>query len=125
MDQNKTNLPHLVRLNKSVCNMWVLRTHLTGALVHGRRSYAFVDLHIWPHDVNLTCTVLLMILQKEAKSGTLPPTMYLQLDNCYKENKNQVFFAFMHGISGAKNVFVEVCGGLLLFSVTVISISYT
>ncbi len=69
MDQNKTNLQHIVRLNKSACNMWVLRTHLTGALIHERRSYTFVDLHLWPHDVNLTCTVLLMILQKEANQA--------------------------------------------------------
>ncbi len=65
-----------------------------------------------------------MILEKEAKSGALPPTMYLQLDNCYRENKNQLFFAFMAYLV-LKDVFVEVCGGLYLSYCTVISISYT
>ena len=95
MDQNKTSLPHLTRTNKSAFNMWVMRTHVTGALAHGRHSYTFVDLHLWPHDANLTCTILLEILQhQKQQSGTLPQMFYLQLDNCFRENKNQLFFGF-------------------------------
>ena len=91
----KTSLPHLTRTNKSAFNMWVMRTHVTGALAHGRHSYTFVDLHLWPHDANLTCTILLEILQhQKQQSGTLPQMFYLQLNNCFRENKNQLFFGF-------------------------------
>ena len=92
MDQSKTDLPHLLRKNKSACNLWVLRTHLTGAIAHGRRSYAFLDVHLWPHDSNLTTNILLQILVRQEQ---LPPTLYLQLDNCYRENKNQFLFGFI------------------------------
>lgn len=33
MDQNATNLPHCKRVQKSDCNKWHLRTHLTGMCV--------------------------------------------------------------------------------------------
>lgn len=95
MDQNKTSLPHLTRINKAAFNMWVMRTHVTGALAHGRQSYTFIDIHLWPHDANLTCTILLEILQHQQQSSVLPPVLYLQLDNCYRENKNQLFFGFV------------------------------
>lgn len=95
MDQDKTDLPHLDMKNKSLANMWVLRTHVTGALVHGRRNYAFVDVNLFPHDSNLTINVLLHILLKEAKERPLPPTLYLQLDNCWRENKNRYVFGFL------------------------------
>lgn len=40
----------------------------------------------WPHDSNLTTTLLLRILNKLEK---LPEVLYLQLDNCFRENKNK------------------------------------
>ena len=92
MDQNKTNLPHLARKNKSACNMWVLRTHITGAIVHGRRSFAFIDEHLWPHDSNLSMNILLSIL---SQLENLPPTLFIQLDNCFRENKNRFVFGFL------------------------------
>ena len=93
MDQSKTDLPHLARKNKAACNLWVLRTHITGALVHGRRSYAFVDVNMWPHDSNLSINILLQILLDQKDS--LPPILYLQLDNCFRENKNRYFLGFI------------------------------
>lgn len=93
MDQSKTDLPHLVRKNKSACNLWVMRTHVTGAIVHGRKTAAYLDLHLWPHDSNLTMNVLLDILRNE--KSELPATMYLQLDNCFRENKNKFVFGFL------------------------------
>ena len=90
MDQNKTDLPHFTRKSKTASNMWVLRTHVSGAILHGRRSYAFFDLHLWPHDSNLTINIILHLLKSQEK---LPPVLYLQLDNCYRENKN--LFGFL------------------------------
>ena len=97
MDQNKTNLPYLVCLPKSVQNLQRLRTHLTGALVHtrsphGKIAYAFFDFLQWPHDSNLNIQVLLEVLLDFRDQ--LPPTLYLQLDNSARENKNRFFFSF-------------------------------
>ena len=107
MDQSKTDLPHLVRKNKAACNMWVLRTHVTGVLVHGRRSYAFVDTQMWPHDSNLSMNILLAILVDQCKVDGLPPTLFLQLDNCFRENKNQYVFGFL-ALLVQKKIFKEV-----------------
>ena len=115
MDQSKTDLPHLSRKNKSACNMWVMRTHLTGALVHGRRSFAFVDLHLWPHDSNLSSNILLQILHQQTASGKLPRTLCLQLDNCFRENKNQFFFGFIALLVHYK-VFKEVCSCICIYT---------
>lgn len=84
--------------------MWVLRTHVTGVIVHGRRSFAFVDLHLWPHDSNLSSNILLQVLLQQSN---LPSTLYLQLDNCFRENKNQFLFGFL-GVLIRQEIFKEV-----------------
>ena len=70
MHQNKTNVPHITQQTKSTQNLWRVRTHLTGALVHmksekGKLVFTFFDLLRWPHDSNLTITVLLNQLQSK------------------------------------------------------------
>ena len=62
-----------------------------GALVHtqgekGKHPIVFLDLLEWPHDSNLTATLLLRVLNKLEK---IPEVLYLQLDNCFRENKNK------------------------------------
>ena len=76
MDQNKTDLPHFTRKSKSAGNMWVLRTHITGAILHGRRSFAFIDVHLWPHDSNLTNNIILNLLLDQ---GRLPPVLFFAI----------------------------------------------
>lgn len=87
MDQAKTFAPHFVTLSKHVSAAWKLRLHVTGAVVHGVGCYGFFDKFEWPHDSNITMTVLLDIL---AMQTSLPPILYLQLDNCYRDNKNRL-----------------------------------
>ena len=106
MDQNKTDLPHFTRKSKSSSNLWVMKTHVSGTIVHGRRSYAFIDLHLWPHDSNLTINVLLNILFSQREE--LPDVLYIQLDNCYRENKNQFVIGFL-ALLVQCGVFKEVC----------------
>ena len=93
MDQSKTFVPHFVRVSKLVSSIWKLRTHVTGAIVHGQGTYAFFDNFEWPHSSNLTINVLLSVLQIHKDS--LPPVLYLQLDNCGWENKNRFIFGFL------------------------------
>lgn len=61
MDQNATNLPHTKRMQKSDVNLWHLRNHLTGVIVHGHGSWAFLDFCQWPHDPNLTTNLLMKV----------------------------------------------------------------
>ena len=68
------------------------RTHVTAAIIHGQGTYAYIDVHAWPHDSNLTINILLNILMKQE---FLPPVLYLQLDNTARENKNQYILSFL------------------------------
>ncbi|KAJ7381365.1 Exocyst complex component 1 [Desmophyllum pertusum] len=76
---------------------WRLKTHVTGVLTNYRSSaYAFIDLCEWPHDSNLTINVILQTLLLVKNSmGHLAPVAYFQMDNCWRENKNQFVLAFM------------------------------
>ena len=110
MDQSKTNIPALVPEAKSTQKLTRLRTHLTGAIVHtqaphGKLLYAFYDTMQWPHDSNLTLEVLSRIMHRLKEK--LPPTLYLQLDNCGRENKNRYFFGFC-SLLVAKGIFKKV-----------------
>ncbi|XP_070555005.1 uncharacterized protein [Ptychodera flava] len=92
MDQSKTNVPHFVVKDKDTHGLLQVLTHITGSLhhtdvPHGKVPYVFLDLRQFPHDSNLTMNVLLQMLLK--KKEALGKTLYTQLDNCYRENKNR------------------------------------
>jgi len=100
MDQSKTNLPNTKLISKSTSALWRLRTHVTGVILHtkapfgGKIVYSFVDLIQYPHDSNLTITVLINVLLDFAKTNPIPEVLYLQMDNTCRENKNKYVLAF-------------------------------
>ncbi|XP_068669901.1 uncharacterized protein [Montipora foliosa] len=95
MDQKTTCIPRLRRKTKATCNLSTVGTHLVGAIFHsgqspnGKEVFGSFDYYQWPHDPNLTGSVLLTMLSLWCERYQLPPVLYLQLDNCVKENKNQ------------------------------------
>ena len=107
MDQNKTNLPHLIHIPKSCQNLWFLHTHLTGCLVHGIGIFGYFDFLQWSHGTNLTLTCLLLTLVKVCEERPLPAKLLLQMDNCVRENKNKYVLGFLAYLVQMK-VFVEV-----------------
>ena len=115
MDQNKTNVPYLMHTTKSTQNLWKLRTHLTGVLLHtkspsGKLAFGFYDILQYSHDCNLTINALLKVLAHFCRSGEpLPQVLYLQLDNCFRENKNKHFLSFFSLLVEC-NIFQKVCG---------------
>ncbi|XP_053405149.1 uncharacterized protein LOC128558899 [Mercenaria mercenaria] len=98
MDQSKTNLPHFTgRLPKNIKGTDLLKTHITGVINHGHGGFhTYVDLNEYPHDPNLTINVLLKMLKRTAQQhmNQLPPVLYIQADNCGRENKNRYVMAF-------------------------------
>ena len=101
MDQNKTNLPCLRKAAKSTSNLFRVRTHLTGVLDHtrcdhGKRVYAFMDILQWPHDSNLTTSIIsrVLFLHMKSNDGVLPPVLYVQMDNTSRENKNKFVMGY-------------------------------
>lgn len=96
---------HLISLPQELDSSKLLQTHITGALVHGRQMFAFLDLMQYPHDSNLTLNCLLRALVSTASGGCLTRKLYIQLDNCGRENKNKYFLACMALL--VKNAIVE------------------
>ena len=80
MDQAKTNLPNTNTISNSTSRLWCLRTHKTGDLHKlqcGKLAFVFIDLLQWPHDSNLTITVLCNILSEYSKHHSIPETLQL------------------------------------------------
>lgn len=74
-----------------------MATRLVGNIVE---SIGFFGSWVYPFfksDSNLTCTVILNNLTAVAsrRDGVLPPVLFLQMDNCGRENKNHTVFAFL------------------------------
>jgi len=92
MDQSKLQIPQFARISKACSELYRLRTHLSGVLDHGHQPLAVIDLFQWPHDSNYAINILVYALTRREY---LPDILYLQLDNCYRENKNQYMFSFL------------------------------
>ncbi|KAJ8043179.1 hypothetical protein HOLleu_10158 [Holothuria leucospilota] len=97
MDQSKTNVPHFIVLDKDNTHLAQLPVHFTGVLVHtgtpeGKIPLIFYDLKQVPHDSNLTIHCLIQaLLTAKAHLGKV---LFLQLDNCFRENKNKYVLSF-------------------------------
>ncbi|KAL5017771.1 hypothetical protein ScPMuIL_005146 [Solemya velum] len=109
MDQAKTYIPHFVgRKSKEIATASQLKVHVTGVISHGtNEKRVFTDIFQYRHDANLTMNVLLKNLWDISKGKPLPPVLYLQADNCFRENKNKFVLALLE-LLVHKEVFYEI-----------------
>ena len=119
MDQSKTNLPNTKLISKSTSSLWRLRTHITGVILHtkapgGKLVYCYVDLIQYPHDGNLTLTVIIDSLVRFTKSYNLPKVLYLQMDNTCRETKNKYVLTFC-AILVNLNIFEKVVSYVVMY----------
>ena len=80
------------------------RPHLYGGsvltlLLHtkapcGKLTDCFVDCLQYPHDSNLTLTVIINVLADFSKQNRLPEVLYIQMDNTCRENKHKFVLTF-------------------------------
>jgi hypothetical protein len=98
MDSSKSMLPKPRRENHQTAGLEKMTFGLIGVVSHGRDNdrFAFTYPMDYPHDGNITCQVILDTLSiiKE-RDGSLPPVLYLQLDNTCRENKNRYVIGFL------------------------------
>ena len=92
-DQAAFGLPHIIDKDKKTASQHKIPLHLMGALVHGRSTYGFTYLNNVKHGTNIVIECLHRIINDMPE---LPETLFLQLDNTWKQNKNQ----FMIGFAG-------------------------
>ncbi|KXJ24476.1 hypothetical protein AC249_AIPGENE22611 [Exaiptasia diaphana] len=111
MDQQTKNLPNVRRMSKALSGLSTIGTQLVGAIihsgqaVHGKEIYGSFVYYQWPHDPNLTdCPSKCAFKVEKYK---LPPILYLKMDNCWMENKNQFMLALL-GLMVQNKVFEKV-----------------
>ncbi len=107
MDQEKTSLPHYPHPPKSMDDAGKVKFHVTCARVPSiNKIFEYLYTNNLAHDSNTTVTVLDQVLGEVAKEQklpdelhvqfkTMPPRLYLQLDNTCRENKNVQMFGYL------------------------------
>jgi hypothetical protein len=96
----KILLPNHRPFPKSWCSKSRLQYNLFGCLSSSDNTlhwYSYPNLV--PEDPNAIISLLWNVLFqmfKNTPSPSRPPVLFLQADNCSRENKNQVLFAFLH-----------------------------
>ena len=95
MDQGKTILPWFFRMPGAASQLILLKTHVVGYLLHEKTMMpkVFTVTDRWKHDSNLTIETLIRSLTTATKP--LPEVLYIQADNCWRENKSQKVFSFL------------------------------
>jgi len=82
--------------------------HLIGVIAHGLGSWVYTMSDKWKSDANVTIEVLQRVLTAiEQQRGGLPSTLYVQMDNCARENKNQWVLAYLSWLV-QRGVFQEI-----------------
>lgn len=99
MDQNKTNVPHVVREAKGMDSLEKVNVHVTGFIAHGYMHAIYTWLDNFAKDPNMTMTILMEGLNDLRRlygpEWKMPRKLYLQLDNPTGENKNKFTIMFL------------------------------
>ena len=98
-DQFPDGLPSFCEQTKDDCNGARLKMHLQIGLSHGgcAEPVFYCGWEYLYGDPNFTIETLYRMIKREeeARDGKLPDTLYLQLDNCIRENKNTYVISFL------------------------------
>ena len=84
-----TNVPSVRQITKAMSALTTVGTHLVSSIIHngqaqnGKEIYGSFDFYQYPHDSNLTMTVLLEVLVRWLEEFDIPPILYLQFENRY------------------------------------------
>jgi hypothetical protein len=107
-DQSAYGFPYFWEKSKDSDGVFKQKYHLIGVLVHGIGSWVYTMSHRFKADSNVTIEVLQRVLQEiEAKKGKLPKKLYLQMDNCVRENKNKYVLGYLSWLV-QRGVFEEI-----------------
>ena len=100
--------PHFREATKEDAKGNRLELHTQIAIVHGKAPRVMLAWENIAGDPNWTIQCLYNVLKHEERErDRLPPVLYLQLDNCTRENKNTYLFAYLCWLV-ERHVFEEV-----------------
>ena len=112
-DQSAFGIPHFVEKTKGQRGH-ALKVKLVGILEHARENVLRLLTVTEEHETgsNHIVEALHRFIQDRSSSSSVPPRLYIQLDNCTRENKNRYFFAYVECLISWK-VFDEIEVGFL------------
>ena len=97
-DQSAYGLPYFRIPDKTSITFTKIKQYVIGVKNYCNElpDYLFHHLPIFERGSNCSIEVLHRMLTKiHKKKGFLPKLLYIQLDNCWRENKNKFLFAFL------------------------------
>ena len=107
-DQSAYGIPHFREISKTTATAHKMKCHLVGVISHGNQKvFTYTITERWPHGSNLTIEILQRTLTMLEQDSRLPPVLYLQMDNCSRENKNQFVLGFLCWLV-ARRIFREI-----------------
>lgn len=98
MDQAKLRLPKFGygKLSKSATKLYRPATHLMATWLHGFRLYLYLsDEDVKKNSETSLETSALSLQHLFEQSASIPLTVHLQQDNCYREGKNRFVMSFL------------------------------
>lgn len=107
-DQKSFGLPHFVFNTKSDKGHKI-KVKCIGVLEHKKEKNLtlFTITEEFESGANHVIEAIHRVLNRKKNSGKLPPVLFIQADNCTRQNKNRFFFAYFEFLV-AKGVFTEV-----------------
>ena len=95
-DTSSFMIPHLSERSHVSDMTTKVKMHVLGCIVHGADTYAYTCPPHIAQGHNITIQVLFyVLLDILSKMGSLPPVLFLQLDNTTKQNKGRFLMAFL------------------------------
>jgi hypothetical protein len=102
MDNSKSYLPRYLEKSKDQAQKERLPTKISGCLMYNgwyennRKVMFYLNHDIFENGSNLIVTLVYLLLEEFVKDWSkLPRKLHLNLDNCWKENKNRFLFSFL------------------------------
>lgn len=98
-DQSAFGLPHFTVSTKGDKGEKI-KVKLIGALEHGkaRKLSLFLMTDEFETGGNHIIETIHRVLQEKHSSQPLPPVLYMQLDNCWRENKNRYVLGYLESL---------------------------
>ena len=120
MDNSKSYLPHYVEHSKDQVQKERLPSKITGCTMYNgwyeknRKVVFYINHDIFENGSNMIITTIYLLLHEFIKDHkALPRKLRLNLDNCWKENKNRYLFSFLASLVEL-NIFEEISIDCLL-----------
>ena len=94
MDQHKCRIPG-ANGKRDHSDKGYIKPRIVGVKVHGRGRFFYVIPPQFPHDSNVTISLIMEVLaQVNQTSGSLPDNLHIQIDNTTAANKTKVVMAW-------------------------------